>query len=189
MTRTAAYLFAMLWGAAAALAAFLCLRPWRRRRLRAAGQISPPGRELALALFWMYCGGMAVLTLLPRWVVWTFQDCLHGYGWNAAGYPFFALGAVNLVPFATFGDPYILLGNLVMFLPFGFFPALLFRNFGWRRALAAGFCVTAFIETSQLFVGRAFDIDDLMLNTLGAFCGFLLQRALGRGLCCAPAGK
>ena len=33
------------------------------------------------------------------------------------------------------------------------------------------------------------DIDDLMLNTLGAFCGFALQKALGRGLYCIPAGK
>ena len=142
-----------------------------------------------MALFWMYCGGMAVLTLLPRWVVPAIGDLLaHGI-WNAGGAPFFAVGGANLVPFATFGDLYILAGNIVMFLPFGFFPALLFRNYGWRKALLAGFCVTAFIEITQLFVGRAFDIDDLMLNTLGAFCGFALQKALGRGLYCVPAGK
>ena len=76
-----------------------------------------------------------------------------------------------------------------MFLPFGFFPALLFRNFGWRRALLTGVCVTAFIEVTQLLVGRAFDIDDLMLNTLGAFCGFLIQKALGRGLYLRPESE
>ena len=50
-----------------------------------------------------------------------------------------------------------------------------------RHLAAAGLCVTGFIECWQLLVGRAFDIDDLWLNTLGAFCGFwswcLLDRA------------
>ena len=48
------------------------------------------------------------------------------------------------------------------------------------RALAAGLCVTGFIECWQLLVGRAFDIDDLWLNTLGAFCGFWIWCLLDR---------
>lgn len=64
-----------------------------------------------------------------------------------------------------------------MFLPFGFFPALLWRGCTWKRALAAGLCVTGFIECWQLLVGRAFDIDDLWLNTLGPFA------ASGAGAC------
>ena len=67
-----------------------------------------------------------------------------------------------------------------MFLPFGFFPALLWRGCTWKRALATGLCVTGFIECWQLLVGRAFDIDDLWLNTLGALCGFWLWRLLDR---------
>ena len=47
-------------------------------------------------------------------------------------------------------------------------------------ALAAGLCVTGFIECWQLLVGRAFDIDDLWLNTLGAFCGFWIWCLLDR---------
>lgn len=31
------YLLTMLWGAVAALAAYLCLRPWRRKRLMGRG--------------------------------------------------------------------------------------------------------------------------------------------------------
>ena len=42
-----------------------------------------------------------------------------------------------------------------MFLPFGFFPALLWRGCTWKRALATGLCVTGFIECWQLLVGRA----------------------------------
>ncbi len=133
-----------------------------------------------MTLFWMFCGGMALVTLTPRWVVQALADLLQGCGWNGEGNPFFALGTVNLVPFRTLGDGYILAGNLIMFLPFGFFPALLWRGCTWKRALATGLCVTGFIECWQLLVGRAFDIDDLWLNTLGALCGFWLWRLLDR---------
>ena len=176
MQRTLSYLLAMLWGAVPVLAVWLCLIPWRRRRLRAAGLASGAAREAALALFWMFCGGMAVITLLPRWVVPSLTDLANGYRWNGAGYPFFSLGSANFHLFRTFrGDGwsvYNLLGNIIMFLPFGFFPALLWRKYTWWRALLTGFAVTAFIECCQLCVGRAFDVDDLLLNTVGAMLGY-----------------
>lgn len=176
------YFVQMLPGALAALALYGCLYPWRRRRLQDAKAVSPRRRECLLALFWMFCGGMAMLTLTP----WGF-DWRAVLRWGLAE-PFFQLGDVNLVPFQTFGLSgvllYTLLGNIVMFLPFGFFPALLWRGYTWRRALAAGLCVTGFIECWQLSVGRAFDIDDLMLNTLGVLCGFWLWLLLKRA---APA--
>lgn len=172
------YLTQMLPGALAALALYGCLYPVRRRRLASAGLVSPRPRECLLALFWMFCGGMAVLTLTP----WGF-DLFSVLRWGWEG-PFFRLGDVNLIPFQTFilsGVPlYTLLGNIIMFLPFGLFPPLLWRGYTWKRALAAGVCVTGFIECWQLLVGRAFDIDDLMLNTLGTLCGFWLWLALRR---------
>lgn len=179
MARTLAYLLAMGWGAVPALAAFAALAPRRRRRLRERQLASSGLREGALALFWMFCGGMAVLTLTPRWVVWSLVDILHGYDWNVGQYPFFELGAVNLKLFQTIQfSPYFLVGNVVMFLPFGFFTALLWRRWTWRRTLGLGLCLSGFIECWQLCVGRAFDIDDLWLNTLGVLGGFLLWRAL-----------
>lgn len=168
----------MLWGALPVLAVWLCLTPWRRRRLMAADLQSGTVREVTLALFWMFCGGMAVITLLPRWVISSFIDVANGYRWNAGGYPFFTWGRANFQLFRTFrGDHwsvYNLLGNVVMFIPFGFFPALLWRKYTWWRALLTGLAVTIFIECCQLCVGRAFDVDDLMLNTIGAMLGYWL---------------
>lgn len=179
MARTLAYLLAMACGALPALAAFAVLTPLRRRRLRARRLVSSAPREGALALFWMFCGGMAVLTLTPRWVVWSLVDLLHGYRWNVGGYPFFERGLMNLRPFQTFQfSPYFLLGNIAMFVPFGLFSALLWRGYTWRRALLTGLALTSCIECWQLCIGRAFDIDDLMLNTFGTLCGFWLWRAL-----------
>ncbi len=166
MYRIAAYLLDMLPGAVAALALYLCLFPRRRRQLIQQGLTSSALREAALCLFWMFCGGMAVLTLTPRWLDMPFR-----------------LGTINLTLFRTFRqNKIILLGNIVMFVPFGLFPALLWRGWTWRRALLAGAGITAFIECTQLLVGRAFDVDDLLLNTLGAFLGWLLWRLL-RQIC------
>ena len=169
MGLTLRYLFAMLCGAVPALALFFFARPLRMRRLCKHGLCSPLFRETALALFWMYCGGAALLGL-PL-----------GVPWNGAGLPFFSPGTVSLVPFLTFSySTYILAANVALFLPFGLFPALLWRGFDWKRALLTGGCITLSIEICQLFVGRTFDIDDLMLNTLGVFCGFLMGSAVRR---------
>ena len=173
---TWSYLVKMLPGMLAALALYGCLYSRRMGKLKTMGLASSRGREAVLVLSWMFCGGMAMVTLTP----WGFSlfDVLR---WGWAG-PFFQLGYVNLVPFQTFCLSgvllYTLLGNIIMFLPFGFFPALLWRGYTWKRALVTGLCVTDFIECWQLIVGRAFDIDDLMLNTLGTLCGFWLWKGL-----------
>lgn len=173
MGRTLRYLFAMLWGAIPALAVSLCLRPARMRRLQGKGLYSSFSRELVLALFWMYCGAVAILALTPRWVIYAFEDLLFGLPWNPRGRPFFAPGTVSLKPFKTFSySAYILAGNVVLFVPFGLLSALLWRGFRWWKALLLGLGSTLFIELWQLFIGRACDIDDLMLNTFGVLCGY-----------------
>ena len=135
-----------------------------------------------MALLWMYCGGMVMLALTPYWVSSSLVDALHGYRWNVNGYPFFQLGGISLIPFQTFQmdglSLFNLAGNIIMFVPFGFFAALLWRGYTWKRALLTGVCITGFVECWQLCVGRAFDIDDIILNTLGVFCGYLLWELL-----------
>lgn len=171
----------MLCGAVPALALFFCLRPLRLRRLVQKGLSSPFRREAVMALFWTYCGGAALLGLTPRWVVRSLAGLPLGTPWNEAGLPFFSPGNVNLVPFDTFSQStYILIANVVLFIPFGLFSALLWRGFNWKRALLTGGCITLSIEICQLFIGRTFDVDDLALNTLGVFCGFLLALAVRR---------
>ena len=86
--------------------------------------------------------------------------------------------AVNLIPF---GDEkslrfFFQIGmNAVMFLPFGFLLPVLWGSCrSWKVTLLAGFLTSALIEFLQLFSFRATDVDDLLMNTLGAFLGFLL---------------
>ncbi|MXM67351.1 VanZ family protein [Streptomyces sp. HUCO-GS316] len=73
-------------------------------------------------------------------------------------------------------------GNLLLGVPFGILvPVLAPRTRGLVRVLLLTAVVMLLVEFAQgaLVTGRAFDIDDVLLNTTGALIGFLL---LGRRL-------
>lgn len=76
-----------------------------------------------------------------------------------------------------------LFGNVVMFLPLGFFPPVLWSKMRswWKMLLACAGGIIA-VELAQLFTLRGTcDIDDLILNLLGCAIGFsvfCLLRAL-----------
>ena len=61
------------------------------------------------------------------------------------------------------------IGNFVLFLPFGILYPLSKENATLRRTVLVGFLFSLVIEILQPFFGRAFDINDLILNTLGVF--------------------
>ena len=65
-------------------------------------------------------------------------------------------------------------GNLAMFIPIGFFSALLFRNATLKRSAIIGFGMSTFIEFAQYFIMRNTAVDDIILNTLGAAIGYML---------------
>ncbi|HET6745693.1 MAG TPA: VanZ family protein [Candidatus Limnocylindria bacterium] len=71
-----------------------------------------------------------------------------------------------------------LVGNLLLLLPLGLFGPLAapWLNRWWRVALLA-FLFSASIEVAQLLVpDRSADVDDVLLNTLGALCGYAVLR-------------
>ncbi len=65
-------------------------------------------------------------------------------------------------------------GNIVIFLPFGFFISLYLNSQKLNRPLIITFITSLTIELVQMFIGRSFDVDDILLNCLGGICGFLL---------------
>ncbi|MET8679814.1 VanZ family protein [Streptomyces sp. NPDC004647] len=77
-------------------------------------------------------------------------------------------------------------GNILLGVPFGLLlPVLVPRARGLLRVGAATALVMVLVELTQgaLVTGRAFDIDDVLLNTLGALLGYLLLgRRLGRAV-------
>ncbi|CAL9660944.1 hypothetical protein SUDANB176_06997 [Streptomyces sp. enrichment culture] len=77
-------------------------------------------------------------------------------------------------------------GNLLLGVPFGVLaPVVAPRTRGLLRVLALTAVVMLLVESAQgaLVTGRAFDIDDVILNTCGALIGYLLAgRRLSRAV-------
>lgn len=67
-------------------------------------------------------------------------------------------------------------GNVVAFMPFGFFlPVIWQRTKHWYTTTLLAFVVSFCIEVTQLVMRvGSFDVDDLFLNTVGAFAGYLV---------------
>ena len=68
-----------------------------------------------------------------------------------------------------------LAGNVLGFVPFGFFiPVVSRRGRIWRNAVLMGFGFSLCMELTQLiFKIGSFDVDDILLNTTGSILGYL----------------
>lgn len=119
-----------------------------------------------------------------RHVLWSYIFMFYCYlaVWDAAGigsiWDLIAYGkldnTINIIPFSSEGAmTYIL--NVIMFMPLGFLLPLIWDNFRkLSKVLLTGFFMSLAIEVCQLFCLRATDIDDLIMNTLGTFAGYLI---------------
>ncbi len=92
----------------------------------------------------------------------------------------------NLTPFKEIfryslgSNPFIknVIGNMIMFLPFGFFVGYIFKLKKGRWALLLSIITSLIIETIQYKIGRVFDIDDILLNVIGGTIGYYLYYCL-----------
>ena len=71
--------------------------------------------------------------------------------------------------------------NMVMYLPLGVLLPLVWKDARWYRVTAAGLALSLVTELVQPVVGRSFDVDDLIANTLGTLVGYGVFAA-GRGI-------
>lgn len=79
--------------------------------------------------------------------------------------------------------------NFLMYLPFGVLFTLATKCKGWLRTVVAGFLCSVIIELLQPVIGRAFDIDDVILNTAGAAVAAALFFVVARGVCKEETSK
>ena len=117
-------------------------------------------RELFMLAFLLY-------SLILFYVV-TFQDV--NYGTN------------NFIPFKEimryeFGSSFFIhnvLGNILLFIPFGFFVSFILKTKKPSYIIIVTFITSLVIEFTQLLIGRTFDVDDVLLNIIGGFLGYLV---------------
>ena len=173
---------------------FSCFWPYRRRALAAMGLKTNPWRETGLILFVMALFGILAVTLWPSWMFWQEGNGVWANILLLVNRPSLTTN-LNLAPLRVLADLWDnlqkgpgmavravvnLAGNLLMFVPLGLLPSLLWRGATWRRAAAIGLGTSLFIEAAQYFLMRSTDIDDVILNTLGALCGWWLYLLLRR---------
>ena len=187
MTTIMQYLQRVLIVAIPAVLVFLCFNPYRMKALAAMNLRTSRRREVGLVLFVIAIFGILALTLWPTYIlmdspgVWgDLRILIERPTWKSN---------LSLVPFTVFKDyaedlfksPVYFFttlinffGNLAIFVPIGFFPALLFRNANWKRSAIIGFAMSTFIEVAQYFIMRNTAVDDIILNTAGAISGYLI---------------
>ena len=66
------------------------------------------------------------------------------------------------------------LGNIIMFLPYGFFTSYFLKEKKLLPILILTVVTSLTIECTQLMIGRVFDIDDILLNIMGGVLGHYL---------------
>lgn len=145
--------------------------------------------RIVYTLFAVYCA-------LMLWLLFNRPGYIDGIPyWDQL------MSNLNLMPFRTLrlffgllGDhrPHLvrsalinLLGNVVMFVPLGLFLPLTFAKLRklWRAMLAVALLIAA-VEIAQLFtlLGSC-DVDDLILNLLGAALGYGIYKRMKKPDC------
>lgn len=110
-----------------------------------------------------------VVYILCMFQVVTFQDVS-------------TVSANNFVPFReitryAFGSRLFIkniIGNMIMFVPYGFFSSYFSKNNRIKTALLLVLTASVVIESTQLAIGRIFDVDDILLNVAGGMIGYFI---------------
>ncbi len=116
-----------------------------------------------------------IIYVLCLFQVVTFQDTVS---WSSN----------NFIPFReifryAFGSRLFVknvVGNMLLFLPFGFFVSYYLKCKKVWLPLILTLIASISIETVQMVIGRVFDIDDILLNLFGGCLGFLCYYVLSK---------
>lgn len=111
---------------------------------------------------------ISIIYILCLFHVVTFQDSNYGVS--------------NFIPFHEMFRYEIgsakfmknILGNIMLFIPYGFLSSYLLKNKKFTIISILTIITSVTIETVQYYIGRVFDIDDVLLNLVGGILGFLI---------------
>lgn len=119
-------------------------------------------QELLKLLFLVY--------IMALFYVVTFQDV----SWSSSNFiPFKEMFRYKIFSSMFFRN---VVGNMIMFMPYGFFVSYFLKLDKKRTVLILCLLVSCTIETTQFMIGRVFDVDDIMLNILGGLMGYTIYR-------------
>ena len=144
-------------------------------------------QELVRAIFACYITGLISLVVLPINFWLKLYDGIFFGWWGELG-TFFSLGEINLVPAMVkilSGELVLgswvkemLVGNVLMFVPFGLFLPFITRNITSKNIFLIAVAVPLAVEVFQLVLGRSLDVDDLICNFVGIVAGYFIAFSL-----------
>ena len=116
--------------------------------------------------FWTY---IAILYMLLLYELVTRVDVNMASGYNIVPFREIFRYEINSKLFI-----YNVFGNIALFMPFGFIVSAYIKPKRIWPSLLIAIIVSTTTEFVQLNIGRSFDIDDIILNTIGCILGSLL---------------
>lgn len=138
-------------------------------------------------LFVCYLTGLISLVVLPVNFWLNIYDGIFLGWWNEIP-SIFSFGGFNLVPTiikALSGEIVIgswvktmLIGNVAMLLPLGFFLPFVTEKVNKKNIYAVAVVVPSIAELLQMIFGRSLDVDDLICNFIGIVAGFFIGLAI-----------
>lgn len=107
---------------------------------------------------------------------------------HAVTYQDVSWASANLIPFKEilrydFGSNLFyrnIFGNLLLFLPYGLYITYYLDLKKPLSVMGYAFIISLSIELIQSIIGRVFDVDDIILNVLGALLGYFIYRLFDR---------
>ena len=130
-------------------------------------------RILGKILFILYIGFLIYFLFLSDW--YGREGVMDEYRYNLELFKEirrFIVYREQLGAFAVFSN---LFGNILIFVPFGFFIAMASSSRSFFKALFNSLGLSLCVEALQLVtrVG-SFDVDDILLNTIGGVLGYIV---------------
>ncbi len=122
-------------------------------------------RKLFLCAFVCYVTGLVCLVVgldlmnILWYKLFYHMDAAREIGWFG--------GSIDLVPDFFNNISGETIGNFLMFLPFGILYPLSQKSPTWKKCVIKELTAVAVIEVLQPIFGRAFDMNDIILNSLG----------------------
>ncbi|HEY5589161.1 MAG TPA: VanZ family protein [Candidatus Paceibacterota bacterium] len=146
-------------------------------------------REIVLNLFFIYILCFIGITLFPLLINWNGQSGIVSINVVPV---FNTITGISMIPQQPEMQYFMIkfwlkniLGNMLLLFPFGLLLPILWSKFdNMRTILLISFLFSLGIEIIQLLsyyignMGRSFDIDDIILNTFGAWLGYLFYRKI-----------
>ena len=149
-------------------------------------------REISLNIFFIYILCVLSVTLFPLFI--QFANKNNEVSINLIPIVETAKEVANITSDSSMHNFMIkfwiknVFGNILLMFPLGVMLPMLWKKFNTlKKTILFAFCLSLSIETLQLLsgyignIGRAFDVDDILLNTVGALVGFVVYDKFIKG--------